>query len=122
MLYTGDRRFLFVMEEQTLRTRVGSAEVMLGQLDRVLAVMSLPRVSLGIIPAAGQRHSLTQGSFWMFDEDRVQIENVSAGLEITQPREIVIYLKAFELLQRSAVYGKAARELVNRAIAELQEG
>ena len=52
---------------QVLRTRVGDADVMAGQLDRLLAVMSLPRVRIGIIPAAGERHSLTQGSFWMFD-------------------------------------------------------
>src|SRR5437879_3105515 len=87
VLYTGDRRFVFVLEEQTLRTRVGNTDIMFGQLDRVLAVMSLPRVSLGVIPAAGERQCLAQGSFWMFDERVVQIETMSAGLEITQPRE-----------------------------------
>jgi transcriptional regulator with XRE-family HTH domain len=73
VLYTGDRQFRSVMEEQVLRTRVGDAGVMAGQLDRLMAVMSLPRVSIGIIPAAGVRHSLAQGSFWMFDDSRVRI-------------------------------------------------
>jgi hypothetical protein len=86
----------------------------------VLAVMSLPRVSLGIIPAAGERKCLAQGSFWVFDERVVQIETISAGIEVTQPREIAIYLRAFALLQESAVFGKAARDLIGRAIAELQ--
>jgi transcriptional regulator with XRE-family HTH domain len=122
VLYTGDRRFVFVLEEQTLRTRVGSTDVMLGQLDRVLAVMSLPRVSLGIIPAAGERQCLAQGSFWIFDERVVQVETMSAGLEITQPREIAVYVRAFGLLQQSTVYGKPARELIGRAMAELQDG
>jgi hypothetical protein len=122
VLYSGDRRFVFVLEEQTLRTRVGDTDLMLGQLDRVLAVMSLPRVSLGIIPARGERHSLAQGSFWLFDDTCVQLETVAAGLEITQPREIAVYVRAFGLLQRSALYGKPARELIQRAIAELQEG
>ncbi|WP_230414885.1 helix-turn-helix domain-containing protein [Micromonospora tarapacensis] len=121
VLYTGDRRFVFVLEEQTLRTRVGGTDVMLGQLDRVLAVMSLPRVSLGIIPAAGERKCLAQGSFWIFDERMVQIETMSAGLEVTQPREIAVYSRAFALLQASAVVGKPAREIISRAIAELQE-
>lgn len=120
VLYTGVRRFAFVLEEQTLRTRVGDTDVMLGQLDRILAVMSLPRVSLGIIPASGQRHCLAQGSFWIFDEDRVQTEGISAGLDITQPREIAVHAKAFALLQQSAVYGKATRELIQRALSELQ--
>ena len=121
VLYTGDRRFVFVLEEQTLRTRVGSTDVMLGQLDRVLAVMSLPRVSLGIIPAAGDRQCLAQGSFWIFDERVVQIETMSAGLEVTQPREVAVYVRAFGLLQQSAVYGKPARELIGRAINELHQ-
>lgn len=120
VLYTGDRRFVFVLEEQTLRTRVGSTDVMLGQLDRVLAVMSLPRVSLGIIPAAGERKCLAQGSFWIFDERVVHVETTSAAVEVTQPREIAIYLRAFALLQESAVYGQPARELIGRAIAELR--
>jgi transcriptional regulator with XRE-family HTH domain len=121
VLYTGARRFVFVLEEQTLRTRVGDTDVMLGQLDRVLAVMSLPRVSLGIIPASGERRCLTQGSFWIFDEARVNVEGVSAGLDITQPREIAVCVKAFALLQQSAVYGKAARELIQRALTEFQQ-
>ncbi|MGQ0777529.1 MAG: helix-turn-helix domain-containing protein [Pseudonocardiales bacterium] len=121
VLYTGARRFAFVLEEQTLRTRVGGTDVMLGQLDRVLAVMSLPRVSLGIIPASGKRHCLAQGSFWIFDEERVEVEGVSAGLDITQPREIAVHAKAFALLQQSAVYGKAVRELIQQALTELQQ-
>jgi transcriptional regulator with XRE-family HTH domain len=122
ILYSGNRRFVFVLEEQTLWTRVGDADVMAGQLDRLLTVMSLSRVSIGIIPAGGERHCLTQGSFWIFDEDRVQTEGVSAGLDITQPREIALHVKAFELLQRSAVYGRGARELIHRALTALQAG
>ncbi len=121
VLYTGARRFVFVMEEQTLRTRIGNTEVMLGQLDRVLAVMSLSRVSLGIIPASGERRCLAQGSFWIFDEERVKVEGVSAGLDITQPREVGVHIKAFALLQQSAVYGQAARELIQAALAELRQ-
>jgi hypothetical protein len=120
ILYSGRRRFSFVLEGQTLRTRVGDADVMAGQLDRVLAAMSLSRVSLGIIPASAERHCFTQGSFWIFDEERVQIENVSAGLDITQPREIAIHAKAFALLQKSAVHGHAARDLIHGALTALQ--
>jgi hypothetical protein len=59
--------------EQALHTRVGDAHVMAGQLDRLLTLMSVPAISLGIIPAGGQRHTLAQGSFWMFDDaDRRQ--------------------------------------------------
>jgi len=78
-------------------------------------------VSLGIIPASGERQCLAQGSFWIFDETMVHVETMSAGLEITQPREIAVYSRAFGLLQASAVIGKPARELIGRAIGELPE-
>jgi hypothetical protein len=119
VLYSGERRFLFVLEEQALRTRVGDTEVMAAQLDRLLALMSLPAISLGIIPSGGQRHALAQGSFWMFDDARVQVETVSAGLDITQPAEISLYAQVFERLQRSAVYGRSARDLIGGVLADL---
>jgi len=119
ILYTGNRRFMFVIEEQALRTRVGDVETMAGQLDRLLALMSLPTVSLGIIPAAAERQSLAQGSFWMYDDTRVQVETVSAGLDITQPAEIALYALVFERLQRSAFYGRDARDLIGHALGEL---
>lgn len=112
IMYTGERRFIFILEEQALYTNVGGADVMSGQCDRLLTVMSLPRVSIGIIPRAAPRTCLAQGSFWLFDESRVEIENVSAGLDITQPREIALYLRAFAMLQKSAIYGAEARRLI----------
>ena len=119
ILYQAGRTLLFVIEEQALRTRVGDATVMAEQLDRLLVLMSLPSVSLGIIPAAAERHSLTQGSFWIFDDVRVQVETASAGIDITQPGEVTLYTRVFERLQRSASYGRPARTLVQRALDEL---
>lgn len=122
VLYAPKKRFLFVIEEQALRTRVGDAAVMAGQLDRLLALMSLPTISLGIVPDGGERRALAQGSFWIFDQTRVQVETVSAGLDITQPAEISLYARVFGLLQRSAVYGQRARALIARAAAGLGAG
>jgi transcriptional regulator with XRE-family HTH domain len=121
ILYAGKRRFLFMIEEQALRTRVGGTEVMAGQLDRLLALMSLPTISLGIIPDVSERHALAQGSFWIFDDARVQLETVSAGLDITQPAEISLYAQVFDLLQRSAVYGHGARDLIRSALGGLKQ-
>jgi transcriptional regulator with XRE-family HTH domain len=119
VLFTGARTFRVVIEEQVLRTRVGGTDVMARQLDRLLCLMSLPRVTIGIIPASGERHSLTQGSFWMFDDTRVRVETVSASLTITQPRDIALYCRVFGLLQCSAVHGHKARQLICRAMHEL---
>lgn len=120
VLYTGDRRFLVVLEEQALRTRVGDAAgVMAGQLDRLLEVMSLHRISLGIIPSMGQRHTWASVGFWIFDRHTVHVATPSAELTITQRGEIAVFEKKFARHQRSAVYGQEARDLINRALADL---
>jgi hypothetical protein len=91
---------------------VGSVETMQGQLDRVLAVMSLPRVSLGIIPAMAERRIWMSAGFWIFDTETVRVETPSAELTITQRGEIAVFEKRFAWLQESAVYGKEARALI----------
>ncbi|HEY5988609.1 MAG TPA: Scr1 family TA system antitoxin-like transcriptional regulator, partial [Streptosporangiaceae bacterium] len=67
-------------------------------------------------PRMAQRHSLAQGSFWLFDNSRVHVETVSASLVITQPREVAMYAHVFERLQQSAVYRRDARRLVSSAL------
>jgi transcriptional regulator with XRE-family HTH domain len=118
-LHTGDRRFLVVLEEQALRTRVGDVETMRAQLEHLLAVMALPRVSLGIIPATAERTIWTSAGFWIFDQTTVRVETPSAELTITQRGEIAVYEKRFAWLQEMAVVGAEARGIVGRLLAEL---
>lgn len=115
IIYTG-REFQVVLEEQVLRTRAGSAEVMAGQLDRLLAVMSLPGVNLGIIPSAAPRTVMPSGGFLIFDNDMVQAETIAAELTVTQPQDVALYVRRFDALRRDAMHGRAARALVGAAI------
>ncbi|HET9969225.1 MAG TPA: hypothetical protein VFQ68_13400 [Streptosporangiaceae bacterium] len=55
----------------------------------------------------------------MFDDSRVRIETVSASLNVTQPRDIALYTRVFELLQQLALYGRDARRLIGRALRDL---
>jgi transcriptional regulator with XRE-family HTH domain len=119
VLYTGDRRFVVVIEEEAVRARVGTVDTMAGQLDRVLAVMSLPRVSLGIVPAAAPRTIFTSVGFWIYDGAMVGVETPTASLKITQPREIRLYVKMFDQLRQAAVYGSEARAIIARAMDQL---
>ncbi|MFI0984994.1 helix-turn-helix domain-containing protein [Streptomyces exfoliatus] len=118
-LYEGDRIFNVLLAEQVLSTNFGGPDVMRGQLDRLLAVMSLPRLSLGFIPARAPMHIWPGNSFSMFDNKLVLVETYSAEFSVTQPREIALYAKAFDLLKRSAVYGRPARALIAQALARL---
>lgn len=115
ILYRGNHRFHFIITHQALMTTVGNDNVMIGQLDRLLAVMSLPRITLGIIPTLAEYRAPTN-QFIMFDNRLVHVETISAELTINQPREIALYHKAFEELAKLAVIGNAARSLIATAL------
>jgi transcriptional regulator with XRE-family HTH domain len=115
ILYRGDRRFHFIIAQQALSTTVGDNDVMIGQLDRLLAVMSLPRVILGIIPT-GADYLVPTNQFVLHDNRLVQVETISAELTITPPREIALYATAFDALHQQAVYGPTARNLITGAL------
>jgi transcriptional regulator with XRE-family HTH domain len=120
-LASADRRFLVVLEEQALRTRVGDNDLMRTQLERVLEVMALPWVSLGIIPSMAERKIWQSTGFWIFEQGTVRVETPSAELTITQPREIAVFEKRFGWLQESARYGAEARGVVRGVMAQTME-
>lgn len=99
ILYKGNHRFHFILAQQALWTTVGDLEVMAGQLDRLLTVLSLPRVRLGVIPAP-TAYRVPTNQFIMFDDRMVQVETVSAELTITQPREIALYAQGVSRIVR----------------------
>ncbi|MEU1955656.1 Scr1 family TA system antitoxin-like transcriptional regulator [Nocardia rhamnosiphila] len=119
MLQRGGKRFVIVLEEQALRTWFGDAEVQAGQLGRVLELMALPSISLGIIPLMTEREAVGSAGFWIFDDELVALETPTASIQVTQPAECLLYARMFEVLRGAAVYGKAAREIVVRVLAEL---
>lgn len=115
ILRRDDHRFAFLLAEQVLRTRIGSAEIMIEQLDRLLASMTMPNVSIGIIPASAGLGAHTQTAFWIFDDRLVKVETLTAALEISRPVEVGIYVTAFSQMQRLSVFRADATELVMRA-------
>lgn len=119
VLYERGTRVAALLEEQALRTWFGTADTQAGQLDRLLAIASLPSVSLGIIPMMSERAAIPSTGFWIFDESLVAVEIPTASIEITRPHEIELYAKLFEHLTATAVYGAAARTLITRAIDDL---
>jgi transcriptional regulator with XRE-family HTH domain len=119
VLHQAGKRFAVILEEQALRTWFGSAEVQAGQLGRLLEVMSIPTVSLGIIPMMTERGAVPSAGFWIFDDSLVALETPTASIEVTRPQEIELYARMFEHLKGAAAYGAAARALIIRALGEL---
>ncbi len=113
-------RVLLLIEESVLYFQLGSTDAVAGQLGHLLSVGALPTVSLGIIPMATRERTLwPQETFHLYDDTLVSVELLSAQVNITQPSEIGLYLKAFEQLRGMAVYGAEARALIVKAIDAL---
>ncbi|MFI0090537.1 helix-turn-helix domain-containing protein [Streptomyces bobili] len=120
VIHEPGHRFVFVVEEAALHYQVCDAEAMAAQLGYVLTAGALPQVSLGIIPTSvSTREQWPRETFHLYDDRLVSVELVSARVRITQASEIALYLRAFEQLRKTAVYGADARALILRAIEAL---
>jgi transcriptional regulator with XRE-family HTH domain len=119
VLHRGGKRFVILLEEQALRTWFGTAQTQAGQLGRLLELMSMPNVSLGIIPLMTERQAVGSAGFWIFDDDLVALETPTASIEVVQPEEINMYARMFESLKVAAVYGRDARALIVAVLNEL---
>lgn len=118
-LYEGGHRYAVLMEEVVLRHRFGTPQEMASQLRHLLTVMPLPSMSLGVIPFGAERLVWPLEAFYLFDDNHVVVETLTAQLNVTQPRELADYAKAFAGLSKMAVYGDQVRALINSAINAL---
>ncbi len=120
ILQSPGHRFAMLIEESVLRYRLGDTDTMAGQLGHLLNIITLPSVSLGVIPfSAAGRPMWTLEAFTVFDDSRVHVELLSAQVTVTAPSEITLYVRAFEKLAETAVYGSDARALIAAAIDDL---
>jgi hypothetical protein len=115
----GDHRFALLIEESVLRYRVGDAETMAGQLGFLLEAMTLPRISLGIVPFTAHRRIWPLEAFTIFDDSEAQVELLAAKVTVTQASEIATYVRAFTDLANMAVVGAHARARITAAIDAL---
>ncbi|BBC95341.1 XRE family transcriptional regulator [Streptomyces rochei] len=120
VLHEPGHRYVFLIEEAVLYYQLGNAEAMAAQLGYLLTAGALPQVSFGIVPTATRERSMwPKETFHLHDDTLASVELVSAEVNITQPSEIALYVKAFEQLRSMAVYGAEARALIVKAIDAL---
>jgi transcriptional regulator with XRE-family HTH domain len=121
IVHVPGRRFVLLIEESVLHHQIADADAMAAQLGHLLTAGALPQVSLGILPMARKERGQTPSeTFHVYDDTLVQVELISAEVNVTQPSEVALYLKAFEQLRSMAVYGAEARTLVVKAIEALR--
>jgi transcriptional regulator with XRE-family HTH domain len=108
------RTAAFLLEESVLRNGFGGPQVMSAQLSHLAEATTWPAVSLGIIPASLDRGAAGAAeSFWIYDNEQVNVELISGYLTVTQPGEIAMYAQMFARLAEIAVYGRRAQDLIS---------
>lgn len=116
VLHQAGKTSAFLFEGSVLRSGIGGAEVLAGQLGHLITVGALPNVSLGVIPSGPDRTRMPVEEFWIYDSAQVNVELVSGYLTITLATEISQHAATFAELAAHAVYGTEARVLIVRGI------
>lgn len=119
ILYRSGKRFHFVITEAVLRYRLCPASVMLGQLDRLVTLSTMPTIRFGVIPFETRLPLAPVHGFWLMDERVVVVENFTASQNLTQASEISSYVRIFDELAKAARYESEARAIITRALADL---
>ncbi|MFE6912222.1 helix-turn-helix domain-containing protein [Streptomyces erythrochromogenes] len=120
VLREGPHRFAFLLEEAVLRHRVGSTATMTAQLEHLVSIMSLPSVSIGVVPFTAPRRMWMLETFSIYDEEQAQVETLTAQINVTAPTEVRQYLDAFGEFKKLAVFGAKARTLIEAASRTLE--
>jgi transcriptional regulator with XRE-family HTH domain len=116
VLYDTKRTFRFVMPEAALHLMMAPVEVMRGQLDRLLAVSTLPNVDFGVIPRETELPSSPINGFWIYNDAMVGIATMTKDLVLRDPDDVAFYVAAFDEYAKVAEFGEPGRALLIRIL------
>jgi transcriptional regulator with XRE-family HTH domain len=120
VLNDSDKQFHLVMTEGALRWRAGSRDVMVEQLDHILAVAHLSNVALGVIPWRAEVPVFPGHAFHAYDDRLVIVGTLSATATIRDPRDVALYAEMFGQLAALASYGVDAETEIRRIRKDYQ--
>ncbi|WP_020122479.1 helix-turn-helix transcriptional regulator [Streptomyces canus] len=118
-LYDPTKRFHLILWEAALRALVCPPSVLAAQLDRLSGAVGLDTVELGIIPFSASLKIPPATAFWVYDDARVIVETWHSELWIEDELSVNTYLRTWNTLRESAVYGSDAHRLISAARRDL---
>ncbi|MBP2705769.1 helix-turn-helix domain-containing protein [Microbispora sp. RL4-1S] len=116
ILYDPGRRFRFVVPEAVLHYRLAPPEVMRGQLDRLIAVTTLPNVEFGVVPFEAALPGAPMHAFYIYNDTLVGVPTRTRDLVLREAEDVAYYAQAFEEYYEAAVFGDTARTLIVGAL------
>jgi transcriptional regulator with XRE-family HTH domain len=111
-----------IVDEAALRREVVPPDLMRAQLERLLTVADLPRVTLQVLPFSGGAHAGIQGPFVVLEfapdivGDVVYSEGLAGQFFFEKPDELKRYRRAFDLLRAAADGPERTQEVIRRLI------
>ncbi|MBZ9642356.1 helix-turn-helix transcriptional regulator [Streptomyces sp. PSKA30] len=114
-LYDPTKRFHLLLWEAALRALICPPSVLAAQLDRLSGAVGLDTVELGIVPLSASLKIPPATAFWVYDDSRVIVETWHSELWIEDEASVSTYLRTWNTLRESAVYGADAHRLISDA-------
>ncbi|SDH50185.1 helix-turn-helix domain-containing protein [Nonomuraea jiangxiensis] len=121
ILYDRTRTFRFVVTEAVLRTSLAPPEVMRGQLDRLLAVSTLPNVEFGVVPFGTELPSNPINGFWIYNDSMVSVPTMTKDLTLRDPDDIAFYVRAFNDYAKAAEFDETGRGVIISVLDEYRK-
>ncbi|MEU5342686.1 MULTISPECIES: helix-turn-helix transcriptional regulator [unclassified Streptomyces] len=119
-------RVWIVMDETVLRWPVGGPEVMRAQIDHLIAVNSLPQVTLQIMPFKNGPHpAMRAGAFHLFRfrarelPDIVYLNGLVGAVYLDKDDDVVVYREALDRLGAQATPARKTEALLGAIRKEL---
>lgn len=121
LLYDSQKRFRFLVAEPALYCQMAPREVMIAQIDRLLVAAGMETVELAIVPFSARYPVGPLNGYWIFDDDYVLVETLSAELTVTDPADVSLYTRIFDRMWAKAASGDAVRAALLRAARAYRE-
>jgi hypothetical protein len=119
ILYDASRTFRFLVTEAALCFRAGPPDVMTAQAEKIVSTMTLPNVTIAVLPASVTLPIPLQSAFIIYEipeDPLVMVELLPGEVTYTQAGDVGLYQKAFGLLQSHAITGRPAAIQLIRSV------
>lgn len=117
VLYAPGKQIQLAIGEAALRTRFGPAEVLAGQLDRLISASTLQALEVRILPFAAPAPVIPLTGFAVNDDEAVWVETITGESQVKDPNEVAVFVAAFAAIWRAAARGEQALALIRDAAA-----
>lgn len=118
--HVGKKQYIAVLTEGALRARICSCPEMVSQIERVKSFGKAENSRLGIIAWHARLIVTLPPAFEIYDNTLVCAELPHRTLCLTREKDIQVYLRLFDALEKMTVVGKEAVSVLDRIIQDLR--